>query len=102
MTSRELVHSPDELRGGDRVEVDCTTRTVRFDCLWFGPAPTGYEGVLSPGTLVWHVYAHDLAAGVVSPFQQLHPLIYRLGRVFIRRRAREDQVACRVREVQRG
>jgi hypothetical protein len=100
MTHRERVNSPDELRLGDRVEVHDIGRrapgVVVIDLLyraknWWGFV-VGVEGAVgsSPN-------GHLITIGdEVSIWSDN----YAAGRVFIRRRSREDHHVTRVAEVQ--
>jgi hypothetical protein len=92
VTRRERVNSPEELRAGDRVEVDTPVGVFLFDLFWWGPCPLFPESV-------WHGYNLNPPPGC-SPFPRvMAPICFTEGRVYIRRRAREDHPVARTRVV---
>lgn len=91
---RERVNSPDELRAGDRVEVDDTGGSEGFatvvDLLYRTGAWRGL--VISVPRGAWGLTADGLVAPVtVGALVCIDEDAYALGLVFIRRRSREDQ-----------
>ncbi len=100
MTRRELVASPYDVNAGDRVEVETGSPTAvvtmdllhRDAMLWFGLVSAASAGALSM----------DGRPVVVGMQVAIDPAAYLCGRVFVRRRSREDQTRVRARELSRG
>lgn len=98
MTRRELVRSPDELRPGDRVEVLAVGRGTVFVTVdlvyrngnWWGFV-VDVDGAVSNGS----PFGPQVLIGDRST---IDPDNYPAGRVFIRRRSREDYQVERCRE----
>jgi hypothetical protein len=105
--SRERVNSPDELRGGDRVELETRAGIVVVDLVvrignWQGSVVSAPPDAFGLCCQQIHdgraTHRHRLQVGT---WVDIEPLCYAEGRVFIRRRSREDAHHQRVAESQR-
>jgi hypothetical protein len=98
---RERVNSPDELRGGDRVEIQVSRGVIVADLLVRDP---DWQGLVVTAPARTYVYALDGAPAVLvvrGAYLLIEPDAYGQGIVFIRRRSREDAHHQRVAETQR-
>jgi hypothetical protein len=97
MSARERVHSPADVRLGDRLEVVGARAVIAMDALWWDHER--WHGVIATiDGVAEAACGHRLAVGMQVAISERS---YPLGAVFRRRRSREDVVVGKAREEQR-
>jgi hypothetical protein len=95
------VKSPDELRGGDRVEIQVSRGFIVVDLLVRDPDWQGLVVTTPAETYVYGLDGTPALLVVRGAHLLIEPDAYGQGIVFIRRRSREDAHHQRVAETQR-